>query len=98
MLTEYDNLTKQDLAQIWVNGKTVDWMKVQKSAKRKISIPTLPFIEGRFWPTNEQITFSSEKCSKVQETSEKIQKRAFPGEMILLNAEGNLYTKPCCYP
>lgn len=38
------------LAELWAEGKTVDWNKLYGSGKpRKTSVPTYPFAKERYW-------------------------------------------------
>ncbi|MEL7147246.1 MAG: polyketide synthase dehydratase domain-containing protein, partial [Bacteroidota bacterium] len=51
LLAEWDTVQKQDeLLQHWVAGARVDWQKLyQNTSPRKISLPTYPFYQDRYW-------------------------------------------------
>nr|WGE01483.1 polyketide synthase dehydratase domain-containing protein [Bacillus velezensis] len=70
------------LAALWVEGARVDWgLLYQDSAPRRISAPTYPFAEERFWP-EETVKQTDTKLLHplVHQNTSVLQERRFSSE------------------
>jgi amino acid adenylation domain-containing protein len=57
--------TEDDILELWVKGATVDWSKlVGPNPPKKISLPTYPFANDRYWVPEHQ---TSTPCHKELE-------------------------------
>lgn len=77
----------QKIAQLWLNGVTVDWTILFKDLKpSRIHIPTYPFADGRYWlDTQNSSSKSKTKIQKCDAQSNSSNVLSGPEQLSFLN-------------
>lgn len=61
--------TLQELAELWINGNTIDWKKINENQKRKrIPLPTYMFDGQSFWVSRQKKDLSTTSNADLKKT------------------------------
>ncbi|WP_160138416.1 type I polyketide synthase [Chryseobacterium sp. c4a] len=90
----YANIDRPDrlakIAQLWLEGKKIDWSQLYTDIPQRISLPTYPFARERYWLSTETASTVQEKPS-VSSTREPkfLAKKWLALEMTEKNIKAN---------
>ncbi|TYQ17736.1 UNVERIFIED_CONTAM: polyketide synthase PksL/polyketide synthase PksN [Acetivibrio alkalicellulosi] len=70
--TLFEQREVEKLAELWVNGAEIDWIKLYKEQPLKASLPGYPFLKEKFFPKKVQfVNQSTDQLQKGQESENK---------------------------